>query len=79
MLSPLDVEFISMEEIFAQFQSGKFLIILIGIIHRVFIPIFRYHANPISYEQRLHNIQFAITLMREFGMETIGLNIHGNF
>ncbi|KAI8901461.1 hypothetical protein BC833DRAFT_577778 [Globomyces pollinis-pini] len=56
-------------------SNGANLLILIGIIGRFFIPFDKYHLNPKDEKQRIFNVELAIQLMEELGIDVSPLDI----
>lgn len=64
-LNKINLEITDLE---AQFQDGVFLILLMGLLEGYFIPLYKFHLQVASNEEKLKNVQFAFFLMEEAGI-----------
>ena len=64
-LNKINLEVTDLE---TQFQDGVFLILLMGLLEGYFVPLYKFHLQVNSYEEKVRNVQFAYFLMEEAGM-----------
>jgi len=64
-LNKINLEVTDLE---TQFQDGVFLILLMGLLEGYFVPLYKFHLQVNSNEDKQKNIQFAYFLMKEAGM-----------
>ncbi|KAE9554322.1 hypothetical protein FO519_002493 [Halicephalobus sp. NKZ332] len=64
-LNKINLEITDLE---TQFQDGVFLILLMGLLEGYFIPLYKFHLQVASNEEKLKNVQFAFFLMEEAGI-----------
>ncbi|XP_064628603.1 beta-parvin-like [Lineus longissimus] len=51
-----------------QFHDGVFLVLLMGLLENYFVTLHSFHLTPTTFEQKVHNVQFAFDLMEEAGL-----------
>ncbi|KHN75708.1 Paralyzed arrest at two-fold protein 6 [Toxocara canis] len=56
-------------ELETQFQDGVYLVLLMGLLEGYFVPLYSFHLQVSSYEQKVHNVAFAYRLMAEAGVQ----------
>uniref|UniRef100_A0A914ZHE3 Calponin-homology (CH) domain-containing protein n=1 Tax=Parascaris univalens TaxID=6257 RepID=A0A914ZHE3_PARUN len=56
-------------ELETQFQDGVYLVLLMGLLEGYFVPLYSFHLQVSSYEQKVHNVAFAYQLMAEAGVQ----------
>lgn len=52
-----------------QFQDGVYLVLLMGLLEGYFVPLYSFHLQVSTYEQKIHNVGFAYQLMAEAGVQ----------
>ncbi len=52
-----------------QFQDGVYLVLLMGLLEGYFVPLYSYHLQVSSFEQKVHNVGLAFGLMLDTGMD----------
>ncbi|CAD6191254.1 unnamed protein product [Caenorhabditis auriculariae] len=52
----------------SQFQDGVFLVLLVGLLEGYFVPLYHFHLQVRSHEEKLKNVNFAFKLMEEAGL-----------
>ncbi|CAN7995312.1 unnamed protein product [Ixodes hexagonus] len=51
-----------------QFQDGIYLVLLMGLVEGYFVPLYSFFPTPSSFEQKVHNVAFAFSLMTDAGL-----------
>ncbi|VDP15811.1 unnamed protein product [Soboliphyme baturini] len=51
-----------------QFQDGVFLVILMGLLERYFVPLHSFYLTPSTFEEKVHNVALCFSLMEEAGV-----------
>ena len=51
-----------------QFYDGVYLCLLMGLLEGYFVPLYEFHINPQSLEEKIANVSFAFELMEEAGL-----------
>eukprot|EP00112_Aurelia_sp_Birch-Aquarium-sp1_P006035 Seg1674.5 transcript_id=Seg1674.5/GoldUCD/mRNA.D3Y31 product=alpha-parvin protein_id=Seg1674.5/GoldUCD/D3Y31 len=51
-----------------QFHDGVYFILLIGLLEGYFVPLHLFHLTPKGYEQKVHNVEFALDLLQDAGL-----------
>jgi len=64
-LNKINLEVTDLE---TQFQDGVFLILLMGLLEGYFVPLYKFHLQVQSTEEKLKNVNFAFFLMEEAGI-----------
>lgn len=52
----------------AQFHDGVYLVLLMGLLEGYFVPLYDYHQTASTFDQKVHNVQFAFDLMQDAGL-----------
>lgn len=52
-----------------QFQDGVYLVLLMGLLEGYFVPLYSFHLQVSTHEQKIHNVTFAYQLMSEAGVQ----------
>ncbi|KAI6171438.1 hypothetical protein M3Y97_01044600 [Aphelenchoides bicaudatus] len=64
-LNKINLEVTDLE---TQFQDGVFLILLMGLLEGYFVPLYKFHLQVTSTDEKLKNVNFAFFLMEEAGI-----------
>jgi parvin len=64
-LNKINLEVTDLE---TQFQDGVFLILLMGLLEGYFVPLYKFHLQVTSDDEKLKNVKFSFFLMEEAGM-----------
>ncbi|XP_065072142.1 beta-parvin-like isoform X2 [Rhopilema esculentum] len=51
-----------------QFHDGVYFILLIGLLEEYFVPLHLFHLTPNGFEQKVHNVEFALDLLQDAGL-----------
>ena len=51
-----------------QMSDGVYFCLLVGILEGYFIPLYEFHLNPESFDEKLHNVSFAFGLLEDAGL-----------
>ncbi|XP_069126020.1 beta-parvin-like [Argopecten irradians] len=51
-----------------QFHDGVYLVLLMGLLEGYFVPLYDFHLTPTSFEEKVHNVNFAFELMQDGGL-----------
>lgn len=65
-LNKINLEVTDLEH---QFQDGVYLVLLMGLLEGYFVPLYSFHLQVSSNEQKMHNVGFAYQLMAEAGVQ----------
>ncbi|VDD86175.1 unnamed protein product [Enterobius vermicularis] len=65
-LNKINLEVTDLEN---QFQDGVYLVLLMGLLEGYFVPLYSFHLQVLSYEQKVQNVSFAYQLMAEAGAQ----------
>ena len=49
-------------------SNGVYFCLLVGILEGYFIPLYEFHLNPESFDEKLHNVSFAFGLLEDAGL-----------
>jgi len=61
-----------------QFSDGVFLVLLMGLLEGYFVPLHCFTLTPDSFEEKVHNLQFAFELMQDAGLPKPKARPEGN-
>jgi parvin len=50
-----------------QFQDGVYMVLLMGLLEGYMVPLYSFHLQVSSFEQKCHNVSFAFELMQDAG------------
>lgn len=64
-LNKINLEVTDLEN---QFQDGVYLVLLMGLLEGYFVPLYSFHLQVLTYEQKVHNVSFAYQLMYDAGL-----------
>ncbi|MFH4978066.1 hypothetical protein AB6A40_004775 [Gnathostoma spinigerum] len=64
-LNKINLEVADLEN---QFQDGVHLVLLMGLLEGYFVPLYSFHLQVSSYEQKVQNVKFAFQLMADAGV-----------
>lgn len=64
-LNKLNIEVSDLDN---QFDDGVFFILLLGLLEGYYVPLHCYHMTPESFEEKVHNVNFAFELMEDAGL-----------
>ncbi|XP_057312668.1 alpha-parvin-like [Hydractinia symbiolongicarpus] len=65
-LSKLDLQIINLD---TQFSDGVNFILLIGLLEGYFVPLHLFYMTPQSFDHKVHNVQFAMELVQDAGLQ----------
>ncbi|XP_072045157.1 beta-parvin-like isoform X2 [Amphiura filiformis] len=51
-----------------QFHDGVYFILLMGLLEGYYVPLYCYHVTPETFEEKVHNCNFALELMDDAGL-----------
>ncbi|XP_022102659.1 beta-parvin-like isoform X2 [Acanthaster planci] len=51
-----------------QFHDGVYFILLMGLLEGYYVPLYHYHVTPMLFEEKVHNVSFALDLMDDAGL-----------
>ncbi|XP_038048958.1 beta-parvin-like isoform X1 [Patiria miniata] len=51
-----------------QFHDGVYFILLMGLLEGYYVPLYHYHVTPTLFEEKVHNVSFALDLMDDAGL-----------
>lgn len=64
-LGKLNLEVTNLDK---QFHDGVYFVLLIGLLEGYFVPLHLYHLTPNGFEQKVHNVDFALELLQDAGL-----------
>jgi len=64
-LDKLDLQIMNLD---TQFSDGVNFILLLGILEGYFVPLHQFHMTPQSFDQKVHNVEFAMELTQDAGL-----------
>ncbi|CAB3406888.1 unnamed protein product [Caenorhabditis bovis] len=53
----------------SQFQDGVYLVLLMGLLEGFFVPLYYFHLQVQSHEEKVKNVKFAYKLMEDAGLQ----------
>ncbi|XP_036905682.1 beta-parvin isoform X1 [Sturnira hondurensis] len=65
-LNKLNLEVTELE---TQFADGVYLVLLMGLLEDYFVPLHNFYLTPDSFDQKVHNVSFALDLMLDGGLK----------
>ena len=57
-----------MKDLETDFANGVRLIMLLGSLEGFFVPLYNFHLNPETFEEKLKNVSYSFTLMEDAGL-----------
>ncbi|XP_064489009.1 uncharacterized protein LOC135400924 isoform X2 [Ornithodoros turicata] len=67
-LNKINLEVTDLDNQTLQFQDGIYLVLLMGLLEGYFVPLYSFFPTPSSFDQKVHNVSFAFTLMQDAGL-----------
>eukprot|EP00794_Sanderia_malayensis_P008633 gene8633-9565_t len=64
-LGKLNLEVTNLDK---QFHDGVYFILLVGLLEGYFVPLHMFHLTPKGFEQKVHNVDFALELVQDAGL-----------
>lgn len=56
---------IIISDIESQFHNGVNLVLMMGLLEGYYVPLYKFHYNPVGYDEKLDNVKLAMKLMQE--------------
>lgn len=65
VLQELDIIITDLE---TQFQNGVNLVLMMGLLEGYYMPTYMFHYSPVTFDEKLDNVQLSFQLMEEAGL-----------
>uniref|UniRef100_A0A914V5Q1 Calponin-homology (CH) domain-containing protein n=1 Tax=Plectus sambesii TaxID=2011161 RepID=A0A914V5Q1_9BILA len=65
-LNKINLEVTDLE---TQFQDGVFMVLMMGLLEGYFVPLYSFHLQVSTHQQKVQNVAFAFELMQDAGLQ----------